>query len=146
MLMSGCHESGFDFEEDVSRLADHHDRGPPPLAVTPAHLRGVGQRARDHPELQEHGQMVVHRPAFYDTMVVDPVGKGGVTGVAAGGDLEATEAASGPVAPSGPELHHEVAFADHEQFLPAERLELSPVGGQPLPGPFEARRGSDRAT
>ena len=26
MLMSGCHESGFDFEEDVSRLADHHDR------------------------------------------------------------------------------------------------------------------------
>ena len=46
--------------------------------------------------------MVVHRPAFYDTMVVDPVGKGGVTGVAAGGDLEATEAASGPVAPSAP--------------------------------------------
>jgi hypothetical protein len=84
--------------------------------------------------------VVVHRPAFYDTVVLDPVRKGSVTRVAAGGDLEATEVASGPVAPSDPELHHEVAFADHEQLLPAKRLELSSLSYQPLPGPFEARR------
>src|SRR5579863_4568 len=118
----------------VGGPADPTNPGDDPVALR-SRCQGVG----DCPELEEHRQKVVDRPALNDAVAGNPVHERGAPFAVASRYLEAAKTASLPVVLSNSELDDEVVLGDDEELLPVERAEVEPLGLQPLAGSFEPR-------
>jgi hypothetical protein len=89
-----------------------------PASIEMATARPCGYRF----SLQQHREVVADRPAFGDTPVRQPIGRGSVPDVGARGSVEPAERASGPVMLARAELHDPSTTAASGQPDEAHRI------------------------